>query len=223
MPIPKPGTDSADRRVLVRDRVRDEIRQAIFDGTLVPGERLDEASLRSWLDVSATPIRQALHALELEGLIESAPQSHTIVASPRAELALANLQTVGVLLSGISVLTVPLLAETERRKLADDAASVAELLAAGETDRAARASGSYFRELVERCPNPVLVSLAHRYGRSLGFHVIHARGGVTGIVDRLAESYVALEAAMRDGEASMIDAATRRVFLIDVDSAGTAS
>lgn len=222
MPIPRPGADSSTRRTLVRERVREQIRQAILDGTLQPGERLDEASLRAWLDVSATPIRQALQALELEGLIESAPQSHTIVATPRVEMAMTNLQAVGVLLSGVSLLTVPSLDAADRDRLAGLAESVAERLTAGDGEGATQASGCYFLELIDRCPNPVLVRLTRRFGAPLGFHVVHSRDGFSEVTQTLTDAYARLGAAMRTGDPEAVNAATLSVFLIAPDGTSAA-
>ena len=47
------------------------LRQAIIDGQLRPGERLDQDGLAAELGVSRTPLREAIAALESEGLLES--------------------------------------------------------------------------------------------------------------------------------------------------------
>lgn len=47
----------------------DAIRRAILDGTLRPGERIIEQRLAKALNVSRTPVREALHKLERENLV----------------------------------------------------------------------------------------------------------------------------------------------------------
>src|SRR5205085_11874808 len=49
------------------------IREAILDGELTAGERLKEDDLARRLDVSRTPIREALRRLEAEGLVVVEP------------------------------------------------------------------------------------------------------------------------------------------------------
>jgi DNA-binding GntR family transcriptional regulator len=73
-------------RSLLRDRAYREIRNAIVDGTLAPGERLHDSSLIEWLGVSRTPVREALARLEQAGLVQTKPGSRTIVSplDPRA-------------------------------------------------------------------------------------------------------------------------------------------
>jgi DNA-binding GntR family transcriptional regulator len=48
----------------------DQLRSAILDGTLKPGQRLKEEDLAQELDISRTPVREALAALQSEGLVD---------------------------------------------------------------------------------------------------------------------------------------------------------
>lgn len=59
-----------DRRK-VTDWVYEELKSAIVDLRLAPGEPLREATLADRLGVSKTPIREALTRLEQEGLVET--------------------------------------------------------------------------------------------------------------------------------------------------------
>jgi DNA-binding GntR family transcriptional regulator len=54
------------------------IRRAILDGTLAPGERIIEQQLAAKLDVSRTPVREALQKLEREDLVERSGRSMTV-------------------------------------------------------------------------------------------------------------------------------------------------
>lgn len=58
----------------LRDVVFNTLRQAILTGDLKPGERLMELHLADRLGVSRTPIREAIHKLELEGLVTIIPR-----------------------------------------------------------------------------------------------------------------------------------------------------
>ena len=62
------------------DRALAQIRDAILSGTLPPGTRLLQAELASRLGVSRMPVRQALLALEREGLVKANRWHETIVA-----------------------------------------------------------------------------------------------------------------------------------------------
>lgn len=84
MPVPQSATPNAPR-TLLRDVVYNQLLAAIEDGTLEPGERLNDADLTSWLGVSRTPVREAISRLESEGLIEMAANRYTRVSSQSAD------------------------------------------------------------------------------------------------------------------------------------------
>lgn len=58
-------------RQTVTDWVYEELKQAIVELRLAPGEPLREAALAEQLGVSKTPIREALTRLEQDGLVET--------------------------------------------------------------------------------------------------------------------------------------------------------
>ncbi|MHA1599659.1 MAG: GntR family transcriptional regulator, partial [Alphaproteobacteria bacterium] len=49
--------------------VKERIREAIQAGRYQPGERIRETEVAEWLEVSRTPVREALRRLESEGLV----------------------------------------------------------------------------------------------------------------------------------------------------------
>lgn len=55
------------------DQIVDYIREAIFDGKFLPGDKLKENEIAQWLSVSRTPVREAFRKLEAEGLAEFQP------------------------------------------------------------------------------------------------------------------------------------------------------
>lgn len=57
-------------QVNLTDFVYDTIHAAIQDGTLQPAQRVREIELGEWLQVSRTPVREALRRLQSEGIIE---------------------------------------------------------------------------------------------------------------------------------------------------------
>ncbi|MFZ7086908.1 GntR family transcriptional regulator [Curtobacterium sp. RRHDQ10] len=153
MPVPR---SEPTEHQLLRDTVREKIHSAIMDGTLEPGERLNDDELISWLGVSRTPIREALSQLARAGLIEMAPNRYTRVTTPNEHEVVEALQTLGVLFGGVVRLAVPLLTEPTRKKIiAAVDKNVAEMEAhdvkAVNTDALA-----VFAMFVEECGNPSL-------------------------------------------------------------------
>ena len=64
----------------LREVVFENIRKAIIEGVLKPGERLMEIQLSEQLGVSRTPVREAIR-IELEGLVVMLPRKGAYVAN----------------------------------------------------------------------------------------------------------------------------------------------
>src|SRR2546423_4239784 len=73
-----------DRRK-VTDWVYEELKSAIVDLRLAPGDPLREATLADQLGVSKTPIREALTRLEREGLVETTSFKGAVVTGYSAQ------------------------------------------------------------------------------------------------------------------------------------------
>ncbi len=56
------------------EHVFDSLKQAIIRGNMSPGEWLVESHIADTLGISRTPVREAIHKLEREGLIERQPR-----------------------------------------------------------------------------------------------------------------------------------------------------
>lgn len=75
MPIPKNYPSPV--RMSAKEKAFDQLQRWIIDGTLEPGEKLNDAELAEALGISRTPIREALQLLEVQGFIETFPGRET--------------------------------------------------------------------------------------------------------------------------------------------------
>lgn len=58
----------------IRKKVYTYVREQILSGQIAPHERLIETRIAQEIGTSRTPVREALHNLEIEGLIQSIPR-----------------------------------------------------------------------------------------------------------------------------------------------------
>ena len=72
---------------LIRSQVLVNLRQAILDRRLAPGQRLIERELVELTGVSRTSVREALRELAAEGLVTAIPNKGTVVTSVSPEEA----------------------------------------------------------------------------------------------------------------------------------------
>ena len=83
--------------VRTRDQVRDALRAMILDGQIRSSSRIEEVDIGESLGVSRTPVREALIALEQEGLVRSRPNRGFIVAPADADLVSEAFPVLGAL------------------------------------------------------------------------------------------------------------------------------
>ncbi|MDF2878766.1 MAG: GntR family transcriptional regulator [Clostridia bacterium] len=76
--------DSSDKSSL-RGKVFNTVRESILEGKYKAGDVLRETVIANELNVSRTPVREAIRQLELEGLVQSIPNKETIVAGVSKE------------------------------------------------------------------------------------------------------------------------------------------
>jgi len=66
---PLPAKKNRNHTVSAREKTYEFLKDNVLSGRFLPGERLTEEHLAAELGVSRTPIREALHKLEREGLV----------------------------------------------------------------------------------------------------------------------------------------------------------
>ncbi len=118
----------------LREMIMDALRQGILSGTFKPGERLVEDRLAADFGVSRNPVREAIRALETEGMIEVIPRKGAFVAA-LSEEELAELVEVRAAIEALSAkLAARRLSEAQRT-------AVLEILDRGERAIAAKDEG----------------------------------------------------------------------------------
>lgn len=63
----------------IRDIVYERLRKAILEGKIKPGERIIEKEYADKLNISRTPVREALRKLEIEGFVKHIPRKGVVV------------------------------------------------------------------------------------------------------------------------------------------------
>ena len=127
------------RRRPLHDEATERIRDLIVEGRLAAGEWINEAELCQQLQISRTPLREAIKVLATEGLVELVPRRGARVA----QLSLRELTDLFEALAGVEGLAAELAAE---RISATDLEKLHELQATIEQSHKARNRLAYFHE-----------------------------------------------------------------------------
>lgn len=164
--------------------------------------------------MSRTPVRQALYALSLEGLVETAPQAYTRVVEPSPHEAMQRLQTIGVLVLGHMDLALPTASDDDIARLIDRLRDVHTALVERDLDRAVAASEVYHIELLQLCPNEPLRRLTEQAGVALAYYVTAVYKLLEIDWDAVIVDYAALMAALRDRRFDDAANCVKRLFTI---------
>lgn len=219
MPVPIVSSPSSPR-MLMRDKIRHEIRRAILDGTFTPGERLSDDELAEWLGCSRTPIREALNDLEHAGLVEVMPNRYTRVATPRAEEAFEVVQTLGVIFGGAVRLATPLLADDVRARILGSIDSCLVDLERRDVPALNVHALATFDLFVEQCGNSHLIKLSHDTSAGLAFKL--RLPNLVRIFNwpDLTQSFRDLRSAVEAGDAIAAELAAERLHQLPVETPG---
>lgn len=197
--------------LLTRRRARDDVRALvktmIRDGALPGGARLDEVRLSQRIGVSRTPLREALIALEAEGLVRSAPNRGFTVVRADAELVREIYPIKGALESA----ALRLGAEAARANLPELRAINARLARETSKARMYRLDAQFHELLLAGCKNERLMAMIDSFrAQAARVDGAHRRG----MADRdgSCRQHASVLDALEAGDDDAAEAALRRHF-----------
>ena len=85
----------------IRQKIYDHLREQLLSGAIQPHQHLIEAKIAEEIGTSRTPVREALHSLELEGLIESIPRVGYVV-KPLSEEEVEEICEIRAVVEGLA-------------------------------------------------------------------------------------------------------------------------
>ncbi|WP_374103145.1 GntR family transcriptional regulator [Streptomyces sp. B93] len=196
-----PAARAVVRRASVRGQVLDALRHALVSGELRPGEVYSAPVLGERFGVSATPVREAMQRLAVEGAVEVVPNRGFRVVR-RGERELAELAEVRALIEVPVVLrlarTVPGERWGELRPLAEATVRAA---ASGCRATYAEADRAFHRGVLSLAGNGELVRIAEDLYRRAQWPLV---GGVGADLLADAAEHVALLDAVVAGELDVV-------------------
>jgi DNA-binding GntR family transcriptional regulator len=194
---PALGAIAARRAPALADLVAERLRDAIMFGELGLSEAISEDRLATMLGVSRTPVREALTALQLQGLVVIQPQRGSFVFEP-TEKDLAEICEYRLFVESQAMALAAKRASRETvaaLKSAQSAMDAAE--AAGDLAAAARADAAFHNAFLEHCGNQLLVQAYTLVSGRVGAIRFLARRS-SGTKSHASKQHRAIIAALRD-------------------------
>ncbi|SDP41984.1 DNA-binding transcriptional regulator, GntR family [Streptomyces sp. cf386] len=202
-PIPRPVV----QRASVRGQILDALRTALVTGELAPGEVYSAPALGERFGVSATPVREAMQQLALEGAVEVVPNRGFRVVE-RGARELAELAEVRALIEVPVMLrlarSVPAERWAELRPLAEATVRAA---ATGCRATYAESDRTFHRAVLALCGNDQLVQIADDLHRRAQWPLMTpTRPSGRGHADLIADAaeHAALLDALIGGELEVV-------------------
>ncbi|MFH9088093.1 GntR family transcriptional regulator [Streptomyces sp. NPDC017673] len=210
---PLPGLRPAVQRSSVRGQVLDALRNALMTGDLRPGEVYSAPALGERFEVSATPVREAMQQLTLEGAVEVVPNRGFRVVERDAR-ELAELAEVRALIEVPVILRLARTVSSERwaqlRPLADATVRAAF---SGCRPTYAEADRAFHRGVLSLCGNEQLVQVAEGLHRRVQWTLIGGSGHTAraGLMADAVQHRSLLDALIK-GEAHTVQLLIREHF-----------
>ena len=143
-------------RAALHEQAAARLRQMLVEGRIAPGAKLNERELSEVLNVSRTPLREAIKMLAAEGLVELLPNRGAIAVS----LSEADVLNTFEVMAGLEALSGELAAtRITASELAEIKAMHYEMLAAytrGDLSNYYRLNAQIHRAINAAAKNPVL-------------------------------------------------------------------
>lgn len=148
-----PSIDSSSYKPL-REQVYAALRKAILTGLLQPGEAIAEGYVAEQLNVSRTPVREALRMLSTEGLVVIVPRRGAYVAGIRSEKEIDDVFRVRLELEGLAArLATARMKDPTAAKLNRCQGQIEEAVRLGDLQRCIALDGAFHRLIYQASGN----------------------------------------------------------------------
>lgn len=198
-----------DRADTIRRKVYNHLRESILRGDYGPKERLYETKISEEIGASRTPVREALHSLELEGFVECLPKVGYVV-KPVTDGEVAEICEIRGLIEGLALRWA---VEKARERLIEELQrniSLSEGRAAKGDARSFIDLDSQFHEIIARLSGSTrLLELAQTLRRHMLRYRVQSIYAMENVV-RAIEGHKGILAAIEKGDMENIIHALRQ-------------
>jgi DNA-binding GntR family transcriptional regulator len=183
-----------------KDLVVEVIRDAILSGELEPGARLLQEDLAERLQVSSTPVREALRQLETEGILQSSPNRGVRVT----EVDLRAVHEIYLIRADLEALAtrmaVPNLHPSDVRRLRSLQAEIEDLIRRGELKELRRLNYELHTFIYEAAGLPELLKIIRGLWTKFPWDTLHV---LPNRAFMSADEHAHLIRAIEEGDANL--------------------
>ena len=168
--MPIPSTPRYVDRVSAQQQIYNTLKDWIVDGTLVPGEFINDSEIAKYFSVSRTPVREAILLLSQQDFVKIMPSKGTKVTETSEEAAAFIYEAISCLSAEIARLAVRKQKPGDIDELKRLNARFAFIMEAQDYSRILEADTNFHNYILKMADNPYMESCwrqilphAHRY------------------------------------------------------------
>jgi len=202
----KPLLPPRPPRESIRQYVADTLRAALIAGELVPGQVYSAPTLAKQLEVSATPVREAMLDLARDGMVDVVPNTGFRVTEVTAQ-ELDHIAEIRLLLEVPIMVEVAAASGAERdtqlnalRPIVDEMVDAAQRK---ELTRYLSADATFHARFLAIHGNEILVATVRQLRDRTRLHGLKAVADAGNLVENTNEHYAMIDAALANDRAAM--------------------
>lgn len=212
--MPIPINHAKPIRKTAKESAFNQIQQWIIDGTLHPGEKLNDIELAKSLGVSRTPIRESLQLLEVQGFVEMFPGKATQVTDVDKGLIIDLLPPLAALQALSAELAIPHLTDDTISLLESTNKRFSEAVHAKNYFSAIKIDEEFHQIIVNTANNSYILSMV----ASLQAHVsrLFFHNSIV-LTEKSIEEHDEIIQLMKDRNAATVSSVVRDNWLRAID------
>lgn len=160
MPIPKINNDI--QRVSARQHIYDTLKNWIVDGTLRPGEFINDSEIAKYFSVSRTPVREAILLLARQDLVQIAPSKGTRITETNMSSAQYIYEAISCLSAEIARLAVRKQSKSDIGKLKKLSEDFRKSVQEGNKEQILKADTAFHNYILKMADNPYMADCWHQ-------------------------------------------------------------
>ncbi|MFD2442467.1 GntR family transcriptional regulator [Bacillus sp. CGMCC 1.16607] len=208
--MPIPTHHSKPVRISAKESAFNQLQQWIIDGTLLPGEKLNDKELAEALGVSRTPIRESLQLLEAQDFVKMYPGKATQVSEVEKESITDLLPPLAALQALSAELAIPHLTDDVISLLENSNERFAIAVRSENYFSALKIDEEFHQIIVDTANNPYIlkmVSSLQAHVRRLFFH------NSIVLTDKSIDEHKAIIESLKENDAANVSAIMRKNWL----------
>ncbi|WP_028782360.1 GntR family transcriptional regulator [Thalassobacillus devorans] len=193
--MPIPANHSKPVRQSAKEKAFNQIQEWIIDGTLQPGEKLNDTELAHALGSSRTPVRESLQLLEVQGFVKMYPGKGTEVTEIQREAINDLLPPLAALQSLSAELAIDHITADQLKQLDAINERFAQLISSNNAYAALKVDEEFHQVIIDISKNAYIKSIVENLQAHVRRHFFH---NSIILAERSIEEHKAIIKFMRD-------------------------